>query len=188
MALLGTQPWRPWSSCAKRLRFAMLATLVLGSMTMVKRHGTRPCLVAEMSKEFLSFESLLRQRGAVLDGTKAMQVSDRSAGLGVAVFAQKCFKEGELVLRVPSSMCLQIPLVASPAVPAAQLAKKLLEERSRGAASTFSEYIQLLPALPSLHPLRHEWPEDMLCGSLRKFYMEAKPYFQGTGTSASAAA
>lgn len=62
--------------------------------------------------------------------------------------------------------------VKAPWVLFQRVSLRTVQSRSGGAASTFSEYIQLLPALPSLHPLRHEWPEDMLCGSLRKFYME----------------
>ncbi|CAJ1328493.1 unnamed protein product [Effrenium voratum] len=141
-------------------------------------------------QELRNFEAALSAEGAELPGLRAADMPQSSAARGV--FATRSFEEGELVLRIPQRLCLQVPLTPTseerwpwqpPAPdealqPVAALARRLLECRRGGSlpqGSAFRRYLDLLPGLPALHPLRG-W-DVKLCGTLRHLHAEAKRRF-----------
>eukprot|EP00930_Biecheleria_cincta_P016417 TRINITY_DN13359_c0_g1_i1.p1 TRINITY_DN13359_c0_g1~~TRINITY_DN13359_c0_g1_i1.p1 ORF type:complete len:227 (+),score=23.95 TRINITY_DN13359_c0_g1_i1:80-760(+) len=129
-----------------------------------------------------AFESWLRASGAKLDGVCAADAGDQR---GLCVFAQRAFKEGDLVLSVPRKLCIEVPVhrgdVSSresrflttasesryrsscESVQAfTDLSVQLLEQKALGDASAYASYLSLLPDCLPLHPLMHRWPQGML--------------------------
>lgn len=146
---------------------------------------TEPKVQAE-EQQLSAFREWLKQ-GSVDLGAVRLR---RSPMGGLGLFAARDFEEGDVIFEVPRNLCIEVgtknfdvsdePNVLWRAAqsydvdafldPSAKkavlsLSQRLLLERQKGAASSFAEYLAVLPDPPSLHPLQLRWPKELVVGS-----------------------
>ncbi|CAJ1338644.1 unnamed protein product [Effrenium voratum] len=118
-------------------------------------------------------------RGLGAEGLDSIHVApSREPGAGLAVFASCDLSPGQEVCKVPADAILTARAEGASSersewTQEALLAERLLQELRLEEASAFSAYVQLLPALPSAHPLSASfWDlaeaelEELLAGSV----------------------